>query len=284
MQSPIPAPPVASLADFIRGHQRAPGRTSSRVTAGVLTAMLYVSLVLLARLLSAPDFQPPTEIFATVVTDGPVKKIVRAPPPFLAHLIRPHAESIAPPAFTVAPDVPAAPTTLMASAVQSSPVTAGVSAGTGADGQGISGKGMTASGSNGNGDDLAGCWDKSWAQAVADRVRQFSYYPPAARRDHKTGVVMVHLSVRRYGTFPDRRLNRLNGGSGGQGTCVDDWNDVVIIAKGKNIKHYLNGQLVVDFTDDEPKLAASEGILALQLHAGAPMWVEFKSIRLKQLK
>jgi hypothetical protein len=65
---------------------------------------------------------------------------------------------------------------------------------------------------------------------------------------------------------------------------LDDWNDVVIIAKGKNIKHYLNGQLVVDFTDDEPKLAASEGILALQLHAGAPMWVEFKSIRLKQLK
>ena len=211
MQSPIPAPPVASLADFIRGHQRAPGRTSSRVTAGVLTAMLYVSLVLLARLLSAPDFQPPTEIFATVVTDGPVKKIVRAPPPFLAHLIRPHAESIAPPAFTVAPDVPAAPTTLMASGVQSSPVTAGVSAGTGADGQGISGKGMTASGSNGNGDDLAGCWDKSWAQAVADRVRQFSYYPPAARRDHKTGVVMVHLSVRRYGRLALVKIEKSSG-------------------------------------------------------------------------
>lgn len=65
---------------------------------------------------------------------------------------------------------------------------------------------------------------------------------------------------------------------------LDDWNDVVILAKGKNIKHYLNGQLVVDFTDEEPKLALSEGILALQLHAGAPMWVEFKNIRLKQLK
>jgi hypothetical protein len=65
---------------------------------------------------------------------------------------------------------------------------------------------------------------------------------------------------------------------------LDEWNDVVIIAKGKNIKHYLNGQLVVDFTDDEPKLAAAEGILALQLHAGAPMWVEFKNIRLKDLK
>jgi arylformamidase len=64
---------------------------------------------------------------------------------------------------------------------------------------------------------------------------------------------------------------------------LDDWNDVVILAKGKNIKHYLNGQLVVDFTDEEPRLAAPEGILALQLHAGVPMWVEFKNIRLKQL-
>lgn len=52
---------------------------------------------------------------------------------------------------------------------------------------------------------------------------------------------------------------------------VDDWNDVVIIAKGKNVKHYLNDQLVVDFTDEHPKLALSKGIVALQLHAGAPM-------------
>jgi hypothetical protein len=65
---------------------------------------------------------------------------------------------------------------------------------------------------------------------------------------------------------------------------VDDWNDVVIVAKGKNVKHYLNGQLVVDFTDEDPKLALSEGVLALQLHAGAPMWVEFKNVRLKPLK
>jgi hypothetical protein len=58
---------------------------------------------------------------------------------------------------------------------------------------------------------------------------------------------------------------------------------VVILAKGQRIVHYLNGQLVVDFTDEEPKLAAAEGILALQLHARAPMWVEFKNIRLTQL-
>src|SRR5262245_26542690 len=64
---------------------------------------------------------------------------------------------------------------------------------------------------------------------------------------------------------------------------LDDWNDVVIIATGNRIQHYLNGTLIVDFTDNEPQLALKEGILALQLHAGKPMWVEFKKIRLKEM-
>lgn len=64
---------------------------------------------------------------------------------------------------------------------------------------------------------------------------------------------------------------------------LDKWNDVIIIAKGNHIQHYLNGRLILDFTD-APKLALREGILALQLHAGAPMWVEFKDIRIKSNK
>jgi len=65
---------------------------------------------------------------------------------------------------------------------------------------------------------------------------------------------------------------------------LDDWNEAVIIAKGNRIQHYLNGTLVVDFTDNAPDLALSEGILALQLHGGKPMWVEFKNIRIRELK
>ncbi|MHB8900035.1 MAG: 3-keto-disaccharide hydrolase [Thermoguttaceae bacterium] len=62
---------------------------------------------------------------------------------------------------------------------------------------------------------------------------------------------------------------------------LDDWNDVVIIAKGPHIQHYLNGRLILDCTDNDPKLSLREGILALQLHAGNPMWAEYKNIRLK---
>lgn len=63
---------------------------------------------------------------------------------------------------------------------------------------------------------------------------------------------------------------------------LDDWNDVVIVARGANIRHYLNGRLIVDFTDNDPQRALREGILALQLHAGKPMWVEFKKIRIAE--
>ncbi|GDY08575.1 MAG: DUF1080 domain-containing protein [Planctomycetota bacterium] len=65
---------------------------------------------------------------------------------------------------------------------------------------------------------------------------------------------------------------------------LDDWNDVVIVAKGNHIQHYLNNRLILDFTDNHSELALTEGILALQLHAGKPMWAEFKNIRIRELK
>jgi len=63
---------------------------------------------------------------------------------------------------------------------------------------------------------------------------------------------------------------------------LDDWNDVVIIAKGNNLCHYLNGRKILDYTDNGSK-ALKEGILALQLHAGKPMWAEYKNVRIKEL-
>jgi hypothetical protein len=65
---------------------------------------------------------------------------------------------------------------------------------------------------------------------------------------------------------------------------LDDWNDVAIIARGHQIRHYLNGRLILDFTDTDPNRALTEGVLALQLHAGKPMWAEFRNIRLGQLE
>lgn len=63
---------------------------------------------------------------------------------------------------------------------------------------------------------------------------------------------------------------------------LDGWNEVVIIAKGRHLQHFMNGRLTMDFTDS-PELALLDGKLALQLHAGKPMWVEFKDIRFREL-
>jgi len=64
---------------------------------------------------------------------------------------------------------------------------------------------------------------------------------------------------------------------------LDDWNDVVIRAEGSRIRHWLNGRLILDFTDADPALALPRGVIALQLHGGAPMWAEFRDVRLKKL-
>jgi hypothetical protein len=65
---------------------------------------------------------------------------------------------------------------------------------------------------------------------------------------------------------------------------LDKWNEVVIIAKGTHLRHYMNGRLVMDCVDNHPSLAHATGILAFQLHAGKPMFAEFKDVRIKELK
>lgn len=64
---------------------------------------------------------------------------------------------------------------------------------------------------------------------------------------------------------------------------IDDWNDVVIRAEGNHIRHWLNGRLILDFTENDPEVLLRKGVLALQLHGGKPMWAEFRNIRLKRL-
>ncbi len=62
----------------------------------------------------------------------------------------------------------------------------------------------------------------------------------------------------------------------------NDWNNLVIRAEGNRLQHWLNGHLAVDVVDNDTK-AASEGILALQVHSGPPMRVDFRNIRLRSL-
>lgn len=61
----------------------------------------------------------------------------------------------------------------------------------------------------------------------------------------------------------------------------EDWNDYVVIAKGNHLQHFINGAQTVDVTDESPEKAAKSGVLALQIHAGPAMTVQFRNIRIK---
>ncbi len=61
-----------------------------------------------------------------------------------------------------------------------------------------------------------------------------------------------------------------------------DWNEYVIIAIGNHLQHFINGKQTVDVTDECSSKAASSGVLALQMHVGAPFTVQFKEIRLRK--
>ena len=63
-----------------------------------------------------------------------------------------------------------------------------------------------------------------------------------------------------------------------------EWNDYVVICKGNHCVQILNGVVVADFTDDQTGKAAASGILALQLHQGQAMRIEFKDPMIKELK
>ena len=62
-----------------------------------------------------------------------------------------------------------------------------------------------------------------------------------------------------------------------------DWNDYVIIAQGNHLQQFINGKQTIDVTDECEAKRAMSGVLALQLHAGSPMMVQFKNIRIKKL-
>lgn len=63
-----------------------------------------------------------------------------------------------------------------------------------------------------------------------------------------------------------------------------EWNEYVIIAKGNHLQHFVNGVPTADVTDLDESKSASSGVLALQLHAGLPMTVQFKDIQMKTLE
>ncbi len=64
----------------------------------------------------------------------------------------------------------------------------------------------------------------------------------------------------------------------------DDWNDYTIIARGNVFIHIINGRVMSVGIDEDAVNSRKSGILAWQLHAGDPLKIEMKKIRIRKMK
>jgi len=62
---------------------------------------------------------------------------------------------------------------------------------------------------------------------------------------------------------------------------VNDWNQVHLIARGNEMVHIINGHVMSIFIDDDPTMAAAQGVIVLQIEGTGK--VSFRSIWLKNL-
>lgn len=65
---------------------------------------------------------------------------------------------------------------------------------------------------------------------------------------------------------------------------TNDWNDIHIIANGNHLRHYINGVLMSDATDEDTKACKLKGLLGFQVHVMPFMKVEYRNIYLKMLR
>lgn len=63
----------------------------------------------------------------------------------------------------------------------------------------------------------------------------------------------------------------------------EDWNTYRIVAIGFHFQHFINDVPTADCTDEDDA-RREKGLLALQLHAGPPMKVQFRNIKIRHLK
>ncbi len=88
-----------------------------------------------------------------------------------------------------------------------------------------------------------------------------------------------------WGSIYDEHGKRgviVNGWKGKAETVVKpkDWNSFEILCKGELIQIRVNGLLTAELHDT----AKMDGVLALQVHKGPGMEVEFRNMRIKELK
>jgi len=62
-----------------------------------------------------------------------------------------------------------------------------------------------------------------------------------------------------------------------------EWNSYRVIAKGYRFVQEINGRVMIEAEDQDKSMRRRAGLLALQLHVGPPMTIQFRNVLLKRL-
>lgn len=63
---------------------------------------------------------------------------------------------------------------------------------------------------------------------------------------------------------------------------LEEWHEYHLICVGPKLTLMVNGKLVAEVIDNDPAQQDLKGVLALQLHSGPPMKVQFRDVRVKK--
>lgn len=63
---------------------------------------------------------------------------------------------------------------------------------------------------------------------------------------------------------------------------IGDWNEMRVLVQGPHVQTWVNGVQAVDYVDQSPKY--TDGVIALQLHAGGEGRMRFKEIQIREIR
>lgn len=148
----------------------------------------------------------------------------------------------------------------------------------------------------GSTDDVAPLKANSFLIYEGAKYKNFELRLQVRLRNHNTGIqfrseahpnwVVTGLQAdaaegRFWGNLHDEGGRKLvmDGwtGKGERAVRPSDWNDFTIYCKGSTVRLTLNGVVTAESSSEPGK----DGVIAFQLHAGPPMRVEFRNIRIK---
>ena len=110
----------------------------------------------------------------------------------------------------------------------------------------------------------AATWKSVWEQVALGEM------PPKKKKNQPEGLDRVKFSE-----WVTTQLAMAMKDKGG-------FHAHLLPAKGNHLVQKINGHVTIDVTDNQEAKRAMKGLLALQLHQGPPMMIQFKDIYLKK--